>query len=392
MEQIKKRKEKAAKNRKRAIIIATPIICVSIAFLIVLKIVIMPSVNYKQALSLLKKGEIIEAYEKLEKLGDYKDSKERASKILYSYEREKLKKASIGDVILFGSYEQDNDEKNGKEGIEWIVIDKKKDRVLVISKKILDFQKYNKETDYTGTTWEDCTLRQWLNQEFKSNAFSSEEEVQIRTTYVEAEKNPKVYDSEPGNNTDDKIFLLSINEANSYFKSDSKRKCEVTEYFIEQYNKQYAADFKWEDNFYDWFLRTPGKYQWELAKVQSNGEIDYENSTTTEISGIRPAMWINIKDSEDEANRYLGTWKAVKATYNGYTISVKDEIGNIEIVLLENGKCTLTYGGKSENGTWSEIAGGVKVTDAENTTVEMKEQDGYIVMSEDGIEIFFERE
>ncbi len=44
----------------------------------------------------------------------------------------------VGDVIYFGSYEQDNNLSNGKEEIEWIVLAKENRKALLISKYALD--------------------------------------------------------------------------------------------------------------------------------------------------------------------------------------------------------------------------------------------------------------
>lgn len=88
-------------------------------------------------------GNIIEAYEGLIELNGYKDSAEIAKSIYDRYKNELLQSAQIGDYIYFGVYEQDNDEENGKEKIEWIVIDKSDNKLFVISKYVLDCQVYN---------------------------------------------------------------------------------------------------------------------------------------------------------------------------------------------------------------------------------------------------------
>ena len=80
----------------------------------------------------------------------------------------------VGDIIKFGHYEQDGNTSNGKEEIEWQVLKVESDRVLMVSKYCLDCKKYN-ET-YTDVTWETCTLRKWLNNDFKKAAFSTEEQ------------------------------------------------------------------------------------------------------------------------------------------------------------------------------------------------------------------------
>lgn len=100
---------------------------------------------------------------------------------------EKLKNAEVGDVVTFGRYEQDNDTSNGKESIQWLVIAKEDGRLLVISKYILDYQQYS-ERD-SGTTWEICSLREWLNDDFISSAFSEEEQALIPAVTISADKN-----------------------------------------------------------------------------------------------------------------------------------------------------------------------------------------------------------
>ena len=76
--------------------------------------------------------------------------------------------------LKFGHYEQDNDTSNGPEEIEWRVLAAEGSRVLVISEYALDVKKYNAGS--VGITWENCTLREWLNGEFFQTAFNSGEQ------------------------------------------------------------------------------------------------------------------------------------------------------------------------------------------------------------------------
>ena len=82
-----------------------------------------------------------------------------------------IKQAKVGDYVVFGQYEQDNDTSNGKEDVEWLVLDVQEDRALLISKYLLDCKPYNTTDDHV--TWETCTLRKWLNDEFINTAFST---------------------------------------------------------------------------------------------------------------------------------------------------------------------------------------------------------------------------
>ena len=134
---------------------------------------------------------------------------------------------NVGDIYVFGAYEQDNDKTNGKEKIEWQVFAKEGTKIFVISKYGLDAQPYN--TEFVDVTWETCTLRDWLNDDFINTAFTNAEKAMIPTVTVTADKYPD-YETDPGNDTQDKVFLLSIEEAAKYFDSDTARECEVTEY------------------------------------------------------------------------------------------------------------------------------------------------------------------
>ena len=69
---------------------------------------------------------------------------------------------SVGDYVLYGAYEQDNSLENGKEPLEWIVLDKYEDSYLLITAEVIDEVCYNDEWDVTS--WQSCSLRSWLNE------------------------------------------------------------------------------------------------------------------------------------------------------------------------------------------------------------------------------------
>lgn len=166
-----------------------------------------------------------------------------------------LKKIEVGSSIRFGAYEQDNDLTNGKEPIEWQVLEVRENKALLISKYGLDYQQYN--TEYTNITWEDSTLRKWLNRDFLKDAFSITEQDCILITTVTADKNPE-YDTDPGNATEDKIFILSVEEAYNYFPSDEDRCCEATTYAEMARTRRNGAGTRnpITTNF-SWWLRSP---------------------------------------------------------------------------------------------------------------------------------------
>ncbi len=193
----------------------------------------------------------------------------------------------VGDIVSFGSYEQDNNPDNGKEDIEWLVLAKENDRILVISKYVLDGQVYH-STD-TDITWEGCSLRLWLNNEFLTNAFSPEQQKSIPTVTVSADKNP-YYDTNPGNTTQDQVFLLSCAEAQNYLfdKNEDAIACEPTEY------AKTRPGTKGDDGCY-WWLRSPG-YQQNSAANGYTGK-GFGSIPVYAFGAVRPALWINLKPS-----------------------------------------------------------------------------------------------
>lgn len=244
-------KEATAKKIKKIAIIATPIICMLIVLAIILVTVVIPTV---------KKNNFIKQYgqEVYDRFGMFEE----------------------GEYITFGAYEQDNNLSNGKEPIEWLVLDLQKDKALLISKHSLDTIQYN--TELVDTTWENCSLRTWLNSSFVNTAFTDSEKSEIESTFVSADTNP-LYPTVSGNSTNDQLFLLSIEEANLYFEYNSDRCCSPTEY----------AAHKGTDG--SWWLRTPGYHTNHATTVYSNGAVVYTGYMVTLTSNaVRPAMWIDL--------------------------------------------------------------------------------------------------
>lgn len=305
--------EKAKKKAKKIAIIAAPIVCVCIVFVIVLATVIIPKQKCNKALDMIESGDYEAGYAILEELGeneaiqsnkydraiklidsgDYQTAYTLLQNLSYKDSAEKLQsikplllaKANPGDTVLFGEYEQDKDISNGKEDIAWLVLEVKDGKALVVSKYALDCKQYN--TSNTDVTWETCTLRKWLNNDFINAVFSSYEKAMIPTVTVSADKNS----TNPGNATQDQVFLLSITEANKYFGSDSARQCKPTDYAVANGSREsHSGNLCW------WWLRSPGSTQDSAAYVYSSGGvIESGNDVDYNDGAVRPAMWISIK-------------------------------------------------------------------------------------------------
>ena len=143
----------------------------------------------------------------------------------------------------------------------------------MITTDCVEKREYNEEAE--SITWENCTLRKYLNNEFY-NQFNEEEKSQIVKTKVINNDNSK-YGTAGGNDTEDNIFLLSIDEANKYFKSDDERKA------------NYDGKAAW------WWLRSPGCSDGIAACVDYGGGVCKGYFVFLDYGAIRPALWINLE-------------------------------------------------------------------------------------------------
>lgn len=202
-----------------------------------------------------------------------------------------LKEARVGDTVTYGTYEQDGDYDNGKEAIEWIVLDKQDGKLLLISRYALEGISYHYD-NFELVTWEKCSLRKWLNTGFMKEAFTQKEIKHIPTMRVSADKNPE-YDTDPGNDTEDQVFLLSVSEAEKYFKTDDERRCKPTEYarIMGAYSNSNT------EGYCDWWLRSPGSPDGSgnrATEVEADGSVDYYGGYFYQSEAVRPALWVDL--------------------------------------------------------------------------------------------------
>ena len=199
---------------------------------------------------------------------------------------------SVGETLTFGRYEQDGDASNGPEPIEWRVVETDGATVTLISARALDAIGLNQEN--TDVTWETCTLRQWLNDDFLNAAFTPEEQAALETAEVTPDENPE-YLTDPGSATRDKVYLASYDEAERWFESDADRLCLPTE----------AAEAKGASTDNDsggnwWWLRTPGVNGRHVCYVQGNGELGstFGDWVFFNSYGVRPVVKLRPEGEE----------------------------------------------------------------------------------------------
>ena len=89
------------------------------------------------------------------------------------------------------------------------------------------------------------------------------------------------YGTKGGNNTKDNLFLLSIDEVNKYFITDSQR----------------TAVYATCVNVYvNWWLRSSGRFQSFASYVNKSGDIiGNEDGGIHNNYGVRPALWVKYQ-------------------------------------------------------------------------------------------------
>ena len=184
---------------------------------------------------------------------------------LFAYGAEAASGIKVGDIIPFGAY-------------SWRVLDVQDGKALLLSELALGVGEYNEK--FTAVTWETCTLRLFLNEGFY-NEFSAEEKARIAETTLPNNDNP-LFGTSGGNDTSDKIFLLSIEEVKKYFGDSGQ----LDNSALIALSSNGAAS--------EWWLRSPGVSETSAASVSEGGEFDFYGEATSMSKDIRPALWLTL--------------------------------------------------------------------------------------------------
>ena len=220
--------------------------------------------QYKSALQLFNEGKYKEAAAAFSALGTFRDSADKASEAeALAAEQEDLLLRSGELFVEFGHYEQDDDFVNGSEPIEWLVLSKDGDELLLISRYALDVRPFH--NDPAEVVWEDSDLHEWLNNEFYNMAFSLNEQSRIRAAVPVSDADP----SSGSAASEERVSLLDIEEAGRYFSDNEQRRTEPTAYAV-------AEGSEAEGGYVSWWLRSNGYDLHNAAYVYSDGSI-HEN-------------------------------------------------------------------------------------------------------------------
>jgi len=228
----------------------------------------------------------------------------------------------IGQSLFFGHYEQDyyldhypeEHLDNGTEPIEWVILEANDTSLMLVSKYPLTTMAYtNSESD---VSWENSSLRSWLNNEFLQEAFFPDESAVIE--WVDnnngKDQHNAYWVNDGAASTHDRVYILSYQEYQHYA---SDKAVELSDYFLR------------DDVNEDCWLRSPGKNQREVSCEKDGGIV---SKAATDICGIRPVIWISDADYDWDHDAYNRRLMADDLLYSQekYTeaMEIFDSLGN----------------------------------------------------------------
>jgi hypothetical protein len=241
---------------------------------------------------------------------------------------------NVGDRVEFGTWRD--------KPITWRVLAIEDGQALVISEDILSVRQYDDlgvssidqiDWNTATTTWAESDIRAWLNDEFLDIAFTGGEQGTINLSHISNPDNPE-YSTEGGAETEDKVFLLSIDEAKRYFSNSGDRIANLTiseediQYNVRIYRDYYGylqenlsvmestlrANYLGKSQTGWWWLRSPGSHGnnaplglnnnyvsiggLTAAYINDNGDVEtqglYAGVLNDNGGGIRPALWLKL--------------------------------------------------------------------------------------------------
>ena len=216
--------------------------------------------------------------------------------------------ARIREYVTLGTYEQDGNEDTGKEPIEWLVLKQDDEKMLVVSKYCLDYLTY--PDDWTSNIiWETSSLRSHLNSEFFNNAFTSDEQQAVLLSEIQNKASEDYYSTVDGNPTQDRVFLLSIDEVQAYLpastSSEPSKRAYGTDYLYGILQEHQAYGNVQNGDPVMWALRADvdtDRNPEKFGRVREIVVYDSQIQSIINTGGmrdpdgpldvIRPAMWI----------------------------------------------------------------------------------------------------
>lgn len=204
-------------------------------------------------------------------------------------------------TFQFGKFEQDNDINNGKENIEWILIRRVDDKVLLISKYVLDCKCYDEKSEnYHNLSWSKCDLNRWLNEEFFNETFTDNEKnmmYKYDNDYViilDREEIKYLLGAElnypnPSLMAQPTEFATKTNNHNSYLN--------ITSIYMKDV---YGDDYDISYNYCEYWVRQDKEgtlFEKEAYVIDASGRLKDDYVVPNyKVSGIRPVICIDLEE------------------------------------------------------------------------------------------------
>jgi len=186
-------------------------------------------------------------------------------------------------IVTMGNYYYDD--YNLKKPVEWIVLDEQDGKTLLLSRYCIERKRFNER--HREFTWADSDIRTWLNEIFIQELFTSSEQEKICATKLHTNDN-KNFNVPGGEDTEDKLFFLSTEEALHYFYANNHRVGIPTPYAKSRGVYEYGGA-SW------WWLRSPGANSTFAADIEvTGGPSPLGDFGLSYLQGIRPAMWVKL--------------------------------------------------------------------------------------------------
>ena len=206
---------------------------------------------------------------------------------------QKVRNAQIGDIVEYGSYEQDGNESNGAEPLEWIVLDRTDEGTLLVTKDVIDGKPFD---EHSFSLWCTSTLRAWLNGVFLEESFTAEE----RSELLEENLGSGAEDEKfigSAYDLKDTVSLLTFSDVRTY--RPMLYPVELTSYARENGVKD---DEKWANIPWWWAIHgdeagfTLGVVHLYDAYNTDTGDGEWWPDA---ILGVRPVIWVASAESSD---------------------------------------------------------------------------------------------
>lgn len=275
--------------RRKTVRVAAVVLVLSLV--VALAVVVRNAVRYREAVALDEAGDAQGAYAIFHALGRYGDAAQRARALVEADPALPYRSASKGDIVEFGTYEQDGDAGNGPEPIQWIVLERIDGQLLLLSADVLEVRQYH-HVPFEEVTWENSDLRAWMNADFYDGAFTADQRGLIQMVHND-NADQSITGASGGAATDDRVFALSETESVVYLNTPAARS-DIGAALASEHAAAGPLSVS-EDGTADWWLRSPGTYGFATQFVDASGVPSLSGANVDLQYGVRPALWISVE-------------------------------------------------------------------------------------------------